>query len=210
VVRFGEEVLVHIPQPLEIGWEEDVEISLFDKECAARNGLVSEPRLDYWCIDPRDLVGKGGKVRKEEPMPWEVSSERPEETEKACRDILFRREVGGERCVGVNLAEEGGCLEDAVDWGLVAEFCADTKERMYEGVGYRCVDHVKVALFGDRDDPLVGLHGFQVVTHDVVREVVLVSNEVKIESKEGKRTMTSIATKKHGAGSRLFQWKILR
>jgi hypothetical protein len=106
-------MLVHVPEVLEIGREEDIEEPLFYEERATRHCRVEITSLYDGRVDARSGVREGGEVGKEKAMPREMVAQRLQETEEPCGDVFWRRQVWCEREVCVDTAESSGCLEEA-------------------------------------------------------------------------------------------------
>ena len=79
------------------------------------------------------------------------------------------------------------------------------QKRFDQGIRDRGVNGVKVTVVVDGNKALIRLQSSKVVSHDIMRKIVLDVNKTQDSSVQWKRTMTSMATKKQGAGSLVFQ-----
>ena len=68
-------VLVHISQPFEICWKENIECSWLDEQLGTRDSLITESCLDDRCIFAGYGVREGREVGKEKSVSREVRSE---------------------------------------------------------------------------------------------------------------------------------------
>ena len=163
--RLREDVLVHVAEVLEVGGEEDVEVTLSDEERLARHGGVLVPRLYDRRVDTGDRVGEGGKVREEKTMTGEVATEGAKESEQAGGDELGGGEVGREGKISVECTERGRKLEETRYWWWVVQIATQSEERTNERVRDFRVIGTKVSVLVDGDYALIWFQCPKIVTY---------------------------------------------
>jgi hypothetical protein len=171
--------------------------------------------LHNWCVDSRDCIGEGRKVREQHPVRWELVPQDVKQHEMLRREEFGCSEVGCKGDGGEDRPQKGRGGEDGIEegrgtalvfWRLGAELEVAGDER----VGYRLVQLGKVAGRVDGDEALQRFVVEGRVANHVVSEVVLFHCVSLVQQLPGfSLTSTSIARKKHGSDTTFWKSKIL-